>query len=80
MSRLEEKINACKMVVGKPHDKCVQERRRKISRGNNNVGLREIGFYGRRLLNVEQGFISWSALEFDDVELLSVTNNSFTTF
>jgi hypothetical protein len=57
------------MVVGKPLDKCPPERPRKKPEDNNNVGLREIGFYGRRLLNVDQGLVSWPALELTDVEL-----------
>ena len=72
---IEEKRNACKMVVGKPHGKCPFEgpwkglERNNNNNNNNNVGLREIGFHGRRSLNLDQGLVSWLALELADVEL-----------
>jgi hypothetical protein len=80
MSRLEEKRNGCRTVVRIPLGKCTPERPRKRSEDASNVGLREIGFHCRRLLNLDQGLASWPALGLTDVELLSATTSSFTAF
>ena len=57
MSRLEEKRNACRIVVINSLGKCTPERPRKRSEGNSNVGLRVIGFHSRMLLNLDQGLV-----------------------
>jgi hypothetical protein len=80
MSRLEEKRNACRIVVRNPLGKCTPERPRKGSEDNNNVGLKVIGFRCRMLLSLDQGRVSWPALRLADVELLNATTISFTAF
>lgn len=80
MSRLEEKRNACRIVVRNPLGKCTPERSRKRSEDDNNVGLRVIGFCCRMLLNLDQGLVSWPALGLADVELLNAATSSFTAF
>ena len=80
MSRLEEKRNACRIVVRNPLSKCSPERPRKRSEGNNSVGLSVIGFHYRMSLNLDQGLVSWPALRLADVELLNAASSSFTAF
>jgi hypothetical protein len=80
MSGLEEKRNACRIVVRNPLDKCTPERPRKRSEDNNNVGLRVIGYLRRMLFNLDQGLVLWPALGLADVELLNAATGSFTAF
>lgn len=80
MSRLEEKRNACRIVVRNPLCKCTPERPRKRSEDNNNVGLRVTGFHCRLLLNLDQGRVSWPALGLADVEPLNAATSTFTAF
>lgn len=55
----------------------VRLRPRKRSEDNDNVGLGETGF-DCRLLNVDQGLVSWPALGQLDVETFSAATRSFT--
>lgn len=79
MSRLEEKRNACKIVVRNPLGKCSPERPRKRSE-DKNVGLRVIGFHCRMSLNIDQGLVSWPSMGLADVEPLNAATSSFTAF